>query len=86
MVRLIKKVKAIHWAWYILGASFLTTIVSYSIRLGYGVILPEMIRSLKISKTEGGFTYSMMFVTYTVFAPIVGNLTDRIFLLVRKRG
>lgn len=70
--------KAIHWAWYILGASFFTTMVSYSIRLGYGVILPEMIRSLGISKTEGGFTYSILFVMYTLFAPIVGNLTDRI--------
>jgi sugar phosphate permease len=37
-----------------------------------------MIRSLGISKTEGGFTYSILFATYTVFSPIVGNLTDRI--------
>jgi sugar phosphate permease len=78
VVGLIKRIRTIHWAWYILGASFLTTVVSYGIRLGYGVILPEMIRSLDISKTEGGFSYSMMFVTYTLFAPIVGNLTDRI--------
>ncbi len=78
MVGLINRVKTIHWAWYILGASFLTTLVSYSIRLGYGVILPEMIRSMGISKTEGGLTYSILFVTYTLFAPIVGNLTDRI--------
>jgi len=67
----------IHWAWYILGASFLTAVVSYGIRLGYGVILPEMIKSLGISKTEGGLTYSIIFLMYTLFAPIVGNLTDR---------
>jgi sugar phosphate permease len=78
MVGLIKRVKTIHWAWFILGASFLTTLVSYSIRLGYGVILPEMIRYMGISKTEGGLTYSILFITYTLFAPIVGNLTDRI--------
>jgi len=77
-VGLIERMKTIHWAWYILGASFLTIMVSFSIRLGYGVILPEMIMSLGISKTEGGLTYSILFVTYTLFAPIVGNLTDRI--------
>jgi len=78
MVRWIERIRRIHWAWYILGASFLTTLVSYGIRLGYGVILPEMVKSLGISRTEGGLTYSILFVTYTIFAPIVGNLTDRI--------
>jgi sugar phosphate permease len=78
MGRWIERIRTIHWAWYILAASFLTTLVSYSIRLGYGVILPEMMRSLGISKTEGGLTYSALLVTYTLFAPIVGNLTDRI--------
>lgn len=78
MVRLTERIKTIHWAWYILGASFVTTLVSYTIRLGYGVILPEMVKSLRISRTEGGLTYSMLFITYTLFAPVVGNLTDRI--------
>jgi len=76
-MRLLEKVKSIHWAWYILAASFLTAIVSYSIRLGYGVILPHMLKSLQISKTEGGLIYSVFFFMYTLFAPIVGNLTDR---------
>lgn len=78
MGKYITRIKTIHWAWYIMGAGFLTTLVSYSIRLGYGVILPEMAKSLRISKTEGGLTYSVMFATYTLVAPIVGNLTDRI--------
>ena len=78
MVGLIERIKTVHWAWYILGTSFITTLVSYSIRLGYGVILPEMVRSLGISRTEGGLTYGMLLITYTIFAPIVGNLTDRI--------
>jgi AAHS family benzoate transporter-like MFS transporter len=78
MIGLIQRVKTIHHAWFILCVSFLTTFVSYSIRLGYGVILPEIIKSLKISKTEAGLTYSILLVTYTLFAPLVGNLTDRI--------
>ena len=78
MGRGIGRIEGVHWAWFILGASFFTTLVSYSIRLGYGVILPEMIKSLGISKTEGGLTYSILLVMYTLFAPVVGNLTDRI--------
>jgi sugar phosphate permease len=78
MVFWIERIRSIHWAWYILGASFVTTLVSYGIRLGYGVILPEMAKSLGMSRTEGGLTYSVLFITYTIFAPIVGNLTDRI--------
>ena len=76
-MRLREKINSIHWAWYILAASFLTAVVSYSIRLGYGVILPHMLKSLRISKTEGGLIYSAFFFMYTLFAPIVGNLTDR---------
>ena len=71
------KTNSIHWAWYILAASFLTAVVSYSIRLGYGVILPHMLKSLQISKTEGGLIYSTFFFMYTLFSPVVGNLTDR---------
>lgn len=76
-MRQIERRNPMHWAWYILGASFFTAMVSYSIRLGYGIILPEMIKSLQISKTEGGLIYSIFFFMYTLFAPIVGNLTDR---------
>jgi sugar phosphate permease len=72
------RIKSVHWAWYILAASFLTAVVSYSIRLGYGVILPHMLESFRISKTEGGLIYSVFFFMYTLFAPIVGNLTDRL--------
>ena len=71
------RVASIHRAWFILAAGFLTAVVSYSIRLGYGVILPQMLQSLQISKTEGGLIYSSFFFMYTLFAPVVGNLTDR---------
>ena len=67
-----------HWAWYILGASFITTLGCNAIRLGYGVILPEMMKSLGLNRTESGLTYSILIVAYTTFAPIVGFLTDRI--------
>ncbi|MBU1743039.1 MAG: MFS transporter, partial [Proteobacteria bacterium] len=33
----------LHWAWIILGVCFVNLFINYSARLGYGVILPEMI-------------------------------------------
>ena len=50
--------RPLHWGWFVLGAGFLTTFVSYSIRLGFGVILPEMMTSLNLSKADGGRIYS----------------------------
>jgi MFS family permease len=38
-----RKPYAINWAWVILGVCFFDLFISYSARLGYGVILPEMI-------------------------------------------
>lgn len=58
-------------------ASFSTIFVAYAIRYGYGVILPEMLPSLAISKTEAGVIFSSYFVAYTVFSPVLGLLADR---------
>lgn len=67
-----------HWAWFVLSAGFLTVLVSLGIRLGYGVILPEMIKSMRLTKTEGGMIYGVFLAFFTIFAPIAGNLADRI--------
>ena len=37
---------AIHWAWIILAVCFVNLFINYGIRLGYGVVMPEMIRTL----------------------------------------
>ena len=67
-----------HWAWFILAASFLTVFASYSTRLSYGILMPEMIRTLGITKTEAGGIASSFYVAYTIFAPLVGFLSDRV--------
>jgi hypothetical protein len=37
----------IHWAWFVLGTSFITLLINYSIRNGaYPILLPEMIREV----------------------------------------
>ena len=69
--------RPLQWGWFVLGAGFLTTFVSYSIRLGFGVILPEMMTSLNLSKAEGGRIYSVFLACYTIFSPIAGYLSDR---------
>jgi len=67
----------IHWAWVILSISFLTVFTTYSIRLSYGILMPEMIGTLQIRKAEAGAIASSFYVAYTVFAPLVGFLADR---------
>ncbi|MFC1859951.1 nitrate/nitrite transporter [Thermodesulfobacteriota bacterium] len=67
----------IHWAWIILAVCFVDLFVNYSIRLGYGVILPEMIRTLDFSRTAGGSIYNSYLFTYIILTPFTGYLTDR---------
>jgi sugar phosphate permease len=84
----------IHWAWVILSVSFLTVFTTYSIRLSYGILMPEMIGALQIRKAEAGAIASSFYAAYTVFAPLVGFLADRmsarklfvLFCLVQGAG
>ena len=59
-------------------ASFFTVLIGFTIRNSYGVLLPEMLPSLKISKKEAGLIYGSFFMAYTVFSPVLGLLADRI--------
>ena len=69
----------VHWAWVVLGASFITLFVTYSIRIGaYSVLLPEMIKDLRMMKAQAGMIKSAFSITYLLFAPLMGWLTDRI--------
>jgi sugar phosphate permease len=72
------KRRAFHWAWLILVAGFLDLFINYSVRLGYGVVLPEMIRDLGLSRTDGGTIYNAYLFTYILLTPLAGWLTDRI--------
>jgi MFS family permease len=58
-------------------AGFFTLFIAFSIRYSYGLILPYMLPSLAISKTEAGVIFSSYFITYTLFAPVFGILGDR---------
>ncbi len=58
-------------------AGFLTVSIAYAIRYGYGILLPEMLSTLHISKTEAGTIYGTYFLAYTLGSPIVGHLSDR---------
>jgi sugar phosphate permease len=69
----------IHWGWVVLGSSFTTLFINYSIRIGaYPILLPEMIKDLNLTKAQAGLIKSAFAITYLVFAPIMGWLTDRI--------
>ena len=61
----------------IIVAAFFTVSIAYAVRYGYGMLLPGMLVTWGISKTEAGCIYAMYFVLYTVFSPILGLLSDR---------
>jgi OFA family oxalate/formate antiporter-like MFS transporter len=61
----------------IIIAGFSTVFVAFAIRYGYGLLLPEMLPSLSISKTEAGVIYSSYFFTATLLSPALGLLVDR---------
>jgi len=63
-------------AYAIILAGFFTVSIAYSIRYGYGMLLPEMLPSLDISKTQAGAIFGTYFVMYTVFTPVLGILSD----------
>jgi len=73
-----KENRSFHWAWIILAICFFDLFVNYSVRLGYGVILPEMIRDLGFTRTAAGSIYNAYLFTYIAFTPLAGYLTDRI--------
>lgn len=58
-------------------AAFFTVSIVYAVRYGYGMLLPGMLVSLEITKTEAGVIYASYFIAYTVFSPILGTLSDR---------
>jgi len=70
--------RRLHWAWVILVCSFITVFTSYSIRLSYGILMPEMIVSLRITKAQAGAIASSFYLAYTIFSPLVGFLVDRL--------
>jgi OFA family oxalate/formate antiporter-like MFS transporter len=61
----------------VLAAGFLTIFTSYATRYGYGILLPQMLSPLAISKTQAGVIYASFFIAYTVLSPVVGLLGDR---------
>lgn len=73
-----EKSSGFHWAWIILITCFVNLFINYSARLGFGVILPEMIRSIDLSRTDGGSIYNAYLFSYITLTPFTGFLTDRL--------
>jgi sugar phosphate permease len=70
---------AIHWGWIVLGSSFITLFINYSIRIGaYSVLLPKMIQEIGITLTQAGMIRAAYILTYVLFSPLTGWLADRI--------
>lgn len=68
----------IHWAWVILAVCLADLFVHSSVRLGYSVVLPEMIGELDLSRVAGGTIFNAYLLTYVILTPLIGYLTDRL--------
>ena len=77
-IPVLRETKTFHWAWIILGTCFVNLFINYSVRLGYSVVLPEMIDALGFSRTVGGSIFNAYFLSYIALTPVAGYLTDRI--------
>jgi MFS transporter, OFA family, oxalate/formate antiporter len=62
---------------FVLFACFLTVFVAYAVRYGYGILLPDMLDSLDITKTDAGVIFSSFLIAYTIFSPVCGFISDR---------
>jgi MFS family permease len=58
-------------------AGFLTVFITFGIRYGYGMLLPEMLPAFQMSKSEAGIIYSGYFIAYTVVSPVLGLMADK---------
>ena len=63
-------------AYAIIIACFFTVSIAYGIRYAYGMLLPEMLPALGISKTQAGTVFAVYFMVYTLFTPVLGTLSD----------
>ena len=68
----------VHWAWVILVLCFVNLFINYGIRLGYGVVLPEMIKAMGLSRKQGGDIFNSYLFFYILASPFIGYLTDRL--------
>ncbi len=74
---LLKENQRLHWAWIIFGICWINLFVNYSARLGYAVILPEMIRTLGFGRVAVGLIFNFYLIVYITISPFTGFLTDR---------
>jgi sugar phosphate permease len=70
--------KSFHWAWVIVATVFVDLFINYSVRIGYGVVLPEMISNLGFTRTDTASIYNAYLFTYVAVTPFSGYLTDRL--------
>ncbi len=64
--------RSFHWAWVILATVFVDLFINYSVRMGYGVLLPEMISTLGFTRTETASIYNSYLFAYIAVTPFSG--------------
>lgn len=67
----------VHYAWIILAICFANLFFGFGVFANYGIILPEMIRTLGFTRREGADILNAYYLAYICLSPVTGYLTDR---------
>lgn len=61
--------RSFHWAWVILATVFVDLFINYSVRIGYGVVLPEMISNLGFTRTDTASIHNSYLFAFIAITP-----------------
>jgi len=61
----------------VLAACIFTAFAAFSIRYSYGILLPEMLSPLGMTKAQAGTIYASYFAINCLLSPVIGILSDR---------
>lgn len=67
----------LHYAWVVLAVCFLNLVFGFGAFASYSVILPEMIRTLGFTRSNGADVLNAYYFAYICLSPVTGFLTDR---------
>lgn len=61
----------------VLAACIFTAFAAFSIRYSYGILLPEMLSPLGMTKAQAGTIYASYFTINCLLSPVIGIISDR---------
>ena len=71
------RVRAVHYAWVVLGVSFVAVVLPQGLRIAFGAFVPAWEQEFGVSRAALASLSSLSFLIYGFGQPITGRLADR---------